>query len=121
MNKLFFKVFFLFFMSCSTHAIADVVHCNNLYVADVLVEGARDDKFILSNKLAIRVKDASGSYVQCGGRDYLHLENTSPAYNGMLSIALAAHASKKTVQIAINTNSINSHSNQIAFIRVMDN
>ena len=93
------------------------MHCDSLYISDVWVEGDRDDGHFLQNKLVVKVNDGSGSY-QCGGKTYLYLENTSPAFSGMLSVALSALATNKEVQIAINTSNTTTYSNQLAFIRI---
>ncbi|TDF34972.1 hypothetical protein EYS14_21570 [Alteromonadaceae bacterium M269] len=102
------------------NAYAATLHCNNLVISDVWVEGDRDDNFAFQNKLVIRIKDENGVYTQCGSKSYMHLENTSPAYSGMLSAALTAQTAKKRVEIAINTNNPTSLSNQLAFIRVYE-
>ena len=102
---------------------AALVTCDNVYISDVWVEGNRDDGFVLQNTMLIRIKDTGGVYTQCNGKDYFHLENTSQAFSGMLSIALTAQTTGKQVQISINTNqsTSNAYSYQIAYIRIKSN
>jgi hypothetical protein len=100
---------------------AETKYCENVYISDVWVEGARDDGLSLSNTLAFRIKDASGSFVKCEGKDYLHLENSSPAYAGMLSAALTAQTTNKVVDIAVNTSTSTAYSHQVAFIHIKSN
>ena len=111
-------IFFTSIISLTTNAAT--LHCNNLVISDVWVEGDRDDNFAFQNKLIIRIKDENGVYTQCGSKSYMHLENTSPAYSGMLSAALTAQTAKKKVEIAINTSNSTPLSNQLAFIRVYE-
>ena len=101
----------------SVFSYADTLHCDDLYISDVWVEGVRDDGHALQNMLVVKVNDGNGTF-DCGGKTYLHLENTSDAYNSMLSVALSALAANKKVQIAINTNTTTNYSNQLAFIRI---
>jgi hypothetical protein len=119
MNKVFLMVTTVIVMFHSS-SYAATTHCDNFYISDVWVEGARDDNHALANKVVVRIKDSDGSYKQCGGKDYLHIENTSPAYSGMLSIALTAQTTGKKVEIAINTSTTTAYSNQLAFIRIKD-
>ncbi len=110
-------IFILWVIVSSSHVAAETVHCDSLYISDVWVEGDRDDGHVLQNKLIVKVKDSSGTYL-CGGKKYLHLESTSTAFSGMLSIALSALAANKEVEIAINTSNTTVYSHQLAFIRI---
>ncbi len=116
MKRIIFVVSFIFL--ASANAYAELQYCNNIVITDVWVEGDRDDNHALQNMLVIRVKDHTGNYYNCGEKAYLHLENASSAYAGMLSVALAAQAQSSQVEIAYNTSKTTSYSNQLAFIRI---
>lgn len=95
--------------------------CAGLYVADVWVQGEREDNSFWANKLVLTFKDVNGASVNCEGKPYAYIDNTSAAYNGMLSIAMAAYMADKEVKVAVNTATGSGDSNQLSYIKLVNN
>ncbi len=115
MKKLILAIL-LFFPPSSFAAIE---YCPDVYIADLWVMGARDDGLAMQNGLSMRLKDASGNYATCGGKDYVYMETDNPAYSGLLSMALAARMSAAKLQIAVNTSVENEYAYQLAYIKII--
>ncbi len=104
------KVFAVISCLISLPLNAATIDCHNMKLESVIVEGPRDDNHFFENKLIIKFDQ------ECNGKSYVHADLTHPAFNGFLSIALAAKASEKLVSISVNSSNTTQLSNQIAYI-----
>ena len=114
-------------LSCSATQ-ADVIKCSNLLIKELFVEGSRDDGFGFGfgfgfeNKLIVRFRYEDGTIATCGNYEYVYLENTHAAFNGVLSSLLAANMSGKHITIAVNTSkeaisgTSSTNANQISYV-----
>ncbi|WP_459780166.1 hypothetical protein [Photobacterium sp. R1] len=107
--KKFFLVLPLLFSSIS---MAETIDCEGITLDKVTVEGSRDDKHFFENKLVIKLIQS------CGGKSYVHADLSHPAFNGFLSVALAAKAAERKVNISVNTSDTTELSNQVAYIGI---
>ncbi|WP_283130814.1 hypothetical protein [Enterovibrio norvegicus] len=98
----------------SSSAIAETVDCTNMGIVGVYVEGKRDDNFFFQNRMVIKYSK------DCGGKRWSHTDIDNRAMSGFLSIALAAKASGKKVNIATNTSTQTQLSNQLAYIGLVE-
>ena len=114
MNKLIMAL--CLFMPFS--AFCEVTYCEDFYISDVWVQGDRDDNSVYQNSLVIRFQNSEGTYLTCGGKDHLYLENTAASFSGMLSIALSAQISGKSVDLAYTTKGGSTNSNKLVFIKM---
>jgi len=97
-------------MSSQVHSAT--ITCTEINVQEVRVEGTRDDNHFFSNKLVIELDQS------CGGKKHAHAALDHPAFDGFLSIILAAKASGSEVIISINTDNLPQISNQIAWVGI---
>lgn len=111
-NKLAFIALLL--VSMVLPVKADTVNCPNMVIKNIYVEGERDDDYMLENKLAIYFS------TMCKGKQWVHLDVTSPLMASYLAVALSANAQKKKVNVAINTSDTTEVSNQLAYIGIGD-
>lgn len=81
------------------------------------VQGDREDGHEFQNTLVLTLGNSRGEPYQCGGKPYVHIENTSPAYSSILEIAKHAFETRQFIRIGINP-SLNSKvlSHQISTI-----
>ncbi|MCS4306778.1 hypothetical protein M2404_001103 [Rheinheimera pacifica] len=107
----FISIIFLLFHGNLYSATVD---CANMVISSVTVEGPRDDQHVFQNKLLILFQS------ECASKRYVHASLDHPAFNGFLSIALAAKASNRKVHIGVNTNEQTGASNQLAHISIAD-
>ncbi|HEY0924138.1 hypothetical protein [Rheinheimera pacifica] len=105
------SVMLMIFHATSQSATVD---CANMVINSVTVEGPRDDQHVFQNKLLILFQS------ECASKRYVHASLDHPAFNGFLSIALAAKASNRKVHIGVNTNEQTGASNQLAHISIVD-
>ncbi|WP_419227331.1 hypothetical protein [Alteromonas sp. OM2203] len=99
-------------LTLPAYSYAGVVSCNDMTVKNVTVEGKRDDGFYFENKLIVEYNQP------CAGKKYTHTNLSNPAFNGFLSIALAAKSTDSKVEIAINSSNTTPQSNQLAYISI---
>jgi len=105
----------------STTTKAEFITCKNVKLSIVGVQGDRDDSHPFNNKLIIQLKNSSNATIQCGGKNYIHLDNTESAtYNSLLSIALSAYAAKLNVNVSVNTSSQTDDSNKLSVITLIN-
>ncbi len=102
---------FGFWLMFSAHnAQAATIECSSVELNSVVVEGNRDDGHFFQNHLILFLAN------ECGEKKYAHVALEHPAFNGFLSIALAAKSAGKRVNIAVNTNDATAISYQLAYI-----
>ncbi|GEM_PF-1756488 len=95
---------------------AAVVSCATNDVKRILVQADREGSHGHENKLIIQLSN-NGVDILCAGNTYVYIENTSPAYTGVLSVLLAAQASARQVEIFVNTTVIaGGNAAQIAWV-----
>lgn len=100
------------FVSCT--CLAATTDCADVGLIGVIVEGNRDDSHEFQNKLILEIDKP------CVGKKYLHADLSHPAFNGFLSIALAAKSMNKRVNVSVNSSNVTSASIQIAYIYLKD-
>jgi hypothetical protein len=93
-------------------ARAEIAQCKGLTLKSVVVESTREDNHFFASKLILTLNG------ECGGKGYAHLELNDPAFNGILTIALAAKAANKPVNIAVNKSKATQLSFQIAYLEL---
>lgn len=86
----------------SAHSFSEVVNCGSADIRRLAVHGDREGAHDHENKLLIELEKDSLLY-RCDGKSYAYLDNTNPAYSGVLSILLAAQAQGKKVEVWINS------------------
>ncbi len=98
-----------------SHTIfAATTNCSEVRLIGVVVEGDRDDKHEFQNKLILEIDKP------CAGKKYLHADLTHPAFNGFLSVALAAKSMDRLVTVSVNSSNVTSESIQLAYIYLRD-
>lgn len=105
-------IVFAFFVSYT--CLAATTDCADVGLIGVTVEGNRDDSHEFQNKLILEIDKP------CAGKKYLHADLSHPAFNGFLSIALAAKSMNKRVNVSVNSSNVTYASIQIAYINLMD-
>ena len=97
-------------------SFAAVIDCGSNDIERIMVHGDREGSHAHENKLIVHLTN-NGENVFCSsGANYVYIENTSSAYNGILSTMLAAQASGKKIDVAINTTVTAGNAVQIAWI-----
>lgn len=95
---------------------AAVMDCGYNDVERVLVQGDREGTHSHEYKLIVHLTN-NGEDVFCStGANYVYIENTSSAYNGILSTILAAQASGRQIQVYVNTTVTAGNAVQIAWV-----
>ncbi len=94
----------------SLSATAATEDCHNIKLESVTVEGPRDDNHFFANKLVLKLDQ------ECSGKSYAHADLSHPAFNGFLSVALAAKNSNLAVTVSVNSSKQTDLSNQIAYL-----
>lgn len=106
---------FGFWLMFSAHnAQAATIECQGAFLKSVVVEGNRDDGHFFQNHLVLSLES------ECGEKKYAHVALAHPAFSGFLSVALAAKAAGKRVNIAVNTNDATAISYQLAYISLSE-
>ena len=94
----------------------ELLNCGYADVDRLIVQGDREGTHGHENTLLASLKK-DGVDVMCSGKNYIYIENTDPAYQGMLSVLLAAQMSGKQVNVFVNTTEITGgNAVEIAFI-----
>lgn len=86
---------------------AGLIDCGFATINHVYVNGARDDA-TYSNQLLVELS------APCNGQSLAYIENSSPAYNSLLSMALMAFSTGVQVRVYVNE----SKTNQIALMEM---
>lgn len=94
--------------------LAATTECADVGLIGVTVEGNRDDSHEFQNKMILEIDKP------CAGKKYLHADLSHPAFNGFLSIALAAKSMNKRVTVSVNSSNVTYASIQIAYIYLKD-
>ncbi|AIW18592.1 hypothetical protein F0267_28435 [Vibrio coralliilyticus] len=90
-------IFLVLFSILSTPIYAGNKSCGIVSLTQVYVQADRVDGSTHGNKMLIGFNSSSCPNVQLA-----YLENTDDAYSGMLSIALAAYTSGKSVHVMVD-------------------
>lgn len=110
MNKLFLIICSLFI---SFGAMAGTINCGHVTLKTVYVQGDRDGGFH-ANKMLIILGDDKLSV--CSNFSFAYLENTDAAYDGTLSMAMAAYLSGKKLRIQVENSPIQADARRIAWV-----
>ncbi len=109
---MFKKLFVLVMLSVASSASfsADKL-CGPLLLNKVYVQADRISGSAHANKLLL-------SFEGCDGVSLAYLENTDEAYDGVLSLALAAYISKQAVRILMDDSADASGAKRIQYINL---
>ena len=108
----------LLFLVILPSANAALVDCGTHEIDLISVQGNRDDNYIHANKLILRLKD-SGVSVSCNGKLNLFLSNSDPAFNGILSMLMAAKVANRKVEVFANSSvAVDVNTMQIAWVTI---
>jgi hypothetical protein len=99
-------------LAASGAAHAEVAQCKAVALKSVTVESNRDDNHEFNKKLILTLNG------ECGGKNFAHLDLGDPAFEGILSIALAAKAANRPINLAVNKSKATSLSYQIAYVEL---
>ncbi len=88
----------------SSFAFGDIESCEEAPILTIMVNGDRGIE-AFGNKLIVALKDTTGGSLVCGDNGYFFMANTDPAFNGVLSLLLAAKAKNDKVKMYVNTSS----------------
>lgn len=82
-------------------AEAALLSCGKHKIETISVQGNRDDNHSHANSFMLTLTD-----MQCNNSPFLIMKNDHPAYQSMLSIAMAAKLSGAEVEVIVNTSKI---------------
>lgn len=108
------KILICILLITSYATFSATTDCADVSLLSVTVEGNRDDSHEFQNKLILEIDKP------CAGKKYLHADLSHPAFDGFLSIALAAKSMNKRVNVSVNSSNVTSASIQIAYIYLKD-
>lgn len=112
MRSKYLKLALVAVMCClSLASHADLISCGSHEIDKLMTQGNRDDNHAHANSLVMTLKDT-----QCNGKPYLIIKNDHPAYQGTLSVALAAKLANKPVEVLVNSNVVISSATEISII-----
>ena len=97
-------------MFITNQCFADLISCGPREIIELYVQADRDDNYPHENKLVI-VFDGS-----CNGKSQAYIENTHPAYSGLLSTALMAFSTNIPVGSYINSSLTIGQANQLSIL-----
>ena len=98
-----------------TSAFAELIDCGTVDIKHVYVQSDRDGSDH-ANKLLITFTNGKNS--ECNGFTHAYLENTDDAYNGTLSMAIAAYMAGKPLRIVVDGSLAISNARRIAWINL---
>ena len=97
-------------------AWAGILNCGSREIGLISVQGDREGSHHHENRLVLRLSE-NGSLVSCSGNAYLYLDNSDPAFSGILSTLLSAQAQGKKVDVFANgQNTVGGNTAEIAWI-----
>lgn len=83
-------------------SFAEMVSCGKHDIERILVQGDREGIHAYENKLLVELSQ-NGTVITCSGKNYVYMDNTDPAYHGVLSAVLAAYASGRQIEVWVNS------------------
>jgi hypothetical protein len=98
----------------STSAFSGAIDCGHSILKTVYVQGDRSDGSFHNNKLLIIMGDEKNS--ACSDINFAYLENTDDAYDGVLSMAMAAFVAGKRLRVVVNDGPIQERARRIEWV-----
>ena len=100
-------------MFISFCAYSGTINCGVATLTTVYVQGDRDGGFHANKMLLILGSDKLS---ECNDITFAYLENTDAAYNGTLSMAMAAYLSGKKLRVQVEDGPIQAGARRIAWV-----
>ena len=92
------------------------IDCGYQTIKNLYVQGERSQPSFHGNKLLIIMGDDKKA--ECSDTTFAYLDIDDPAFNGTLSMALAAYMASKKIRIVINDGPLVSNARRIEFINL---
>lgn len=105
------KLFLLLLFGLSSiESQAALVTCGPREILKLHIEGDRDDGHAHKNTMVITLNSP------CNGRSNVYIKNSHPAFNSMVSLALAAYAQGHSVNVWVNSSKVLTSATEIAIM-----
>lgn len=90
----------VFMVVFSSFANAEYLDCGEVTIEKLYVQGPREDGYRHQNSALIYL--GSDKSQECENVQFAQIKNSEQAYSGILSMALAAYASKTKIRVVVN-------------------